>query len=356
MDRSTEPCDCRTETNEENIDRLRSPHPNPRRTSRRSVSSPPARAVTPQQRTEVLGRDWLDQTAVLTQGRCCCCAGVLTGSSRPTPAQRGSGHALQRARAVDRVAGLRSRTAAGPAADGAEHGELGAVPRVLRRYRLCRAEPADEARLAQLGFLVAAAFLLTNKVRSPQYSLWLVPLAVLALPRWKPPPAMITGVERRTRSSMHFLSDMTSVAWRTCWSTPTWCCLSASALSTMSRSRTRPYRHRDAVHVVLLAAGDIGARRGDLFRRGIAPPNFFSLSGPMVGVVAARVLHTGARLAPYVRLPAVRLSQLGRPARQGDHEVLVTGLCPYFAPEDQGSVEPRPDSPIGHIAPLRSFA
>lgn len=37
-------------------------------------------------------------------------------------------------------------------------------------------------RLAQLCFLVVAAFLLTNKVWSPQYSLWLVPLAVLALP------------------------------------------------------------------------------------------------------------------------------------------------------------------------------
>jgi uncharacterized membrane protein len=41
-------------------------------------------------------------------------------------------------------------------------------------------------RLAQLGFLLVAAFLLTNKVWSPQYSLWLVPLAVLAIPRWKP--------------------------------------------------------------------------------------------------------------------------------------------------------------------------
>ncbi|OLF18270.1 glycosyltransferase family 87 protein [Actinophytocola xanthii] len=40
-------------------------------------------------------------------------------------------------------------------------------------------------RLAQLGFLVLAAFLLTNKVWSPQYSLWLVPLAVLAVPRWR---------------------------------------------------------------------------------------------------------------------------------------------------------------------------
>lgn len=41
-------------------------------------------------------------------------------------------------------------------------------------------------RLAQLAFLVVAAFLLTNKVWSPQYSLWLLPLAVLAVPRWRP--------------------------------------------------------------------------------------------------------------------------------------------------------------------------
>ncbi|BBY23693.1 glycosyltransferase family 87 protein [Mycobacterium stomatepiae] len=37
-------------------------------------------------------------------------------------------------------------------------------------------------RVPQLLFLAVAAFLLTNKVWSPQFSLWLVPLAVLALP------------------------------------------------------------------------------------------------------------------------------------------------------------------------------
>lgn len=37
-------------------------------------------------------------------------------------------------------------------------------------------------RVAQLAFLLVAGFLLVNKVWSPQYSLWLVPLAVLALP------------------------------------------------------------------------------------------------------------------------------------------------------------------------------
>jgi uncharacterized membrane protein len=40
--------------------------------------------------------------------------------------------------------------------------------------------------VASLSFLVVAGFLLTNKVWSPQYSLWLVPLAVLAVARWKP--------------------------------------------------------------------------------------------------------------------------------------------------------------------------
>ncbi len=40
-------------------------------------------------------------------------------------------------------------------------------------------------RLAAVCFLLLAAFLLVNKVWSPQYSLWLVPLAVLALPRWR---------------------------------------------------------------------------------------------------------------------------------------------------------------------------
>ncbi|MFF4844324.1 glycosyltransferase family 87 protein [Streptomyces collinus] len=40
-------------------------------------------------------------------------------------------------------------------------------------------------RFAQLAFLMVAAFILTNKVYSPQYVLWLVPLAVLARPKWR---------------------------------------------------------------------------------------------------------------------------------------------------------------------------
>jgi uncharacterized membrane protein len=41
-------------------------------------------------------------------------------------------------------------------------------------------------RLMQVLFLTVFAFLLTSKVWSPQFSLWLVPLALLARPRWRP--------------------------------------------------------------------------------------------------------------------------------------------------------------------------
>jgi uncharacterized membrane protein len=40
-------------------------------------------------------------------------------------------------------------------------------------------------RFAQVAFLMIAAFVLTNKVYSPQYVLWLIPLAALARPRWR---------------------------------------------------------------------------------------------------------------------------------------------------------------------------
>lgn len=40
-------------------------------------------------------------------------------------------------------------------------------------------------RLAQLAFLTVAAFLIINKVYSPQYVLWLLPLLALARPRWR---------------------------------------------------------------------------------------------------------------------------------------------------------------------------
>jgi uncharacterized membrane protein len=40
-------------------------------------------------------------------------------------------------------------------------------------------------RIPQLAFLVVLGFVVVNKVYSPQYVLWLLPLAVLARPRWR---------------------------------------------------------------------------------------------------------------------------------------------------------------------------
>jgi uncharacterized membrane protein len=45
---------------------------------------------------------------------------------------------------------------------------------------------ARRPRVSQVAFLLVAGFVLVNKVDSPQYCIWLLPLAVLALPRWGP--------------------------------------------------------------------------------------------------------------------------------------------------------------------------
>ncbi|HEY0637973.1 MAG TPA: glycosyltransferase 87 family protein [Pseudonocardiaceae bacterium] len=76
----------------------------------------------------------------------------------------------------------------GPLAHGEPPSTLNLVSAVL--FALCclgigyvALTAPRRPRLSSLAFLVVAAFLLTNKVWSPQFSLWLVPLAVLALPR-----------------------------------------------------------------------------------------------------------------------------------------------------------------------------
>ena len=40
-------------------------------------------------------------------------------------------------------------------------------------------------RMAQLCFLIVASFILWGKVYSPQFVMWLIPLVVLATPRWR---------------------------------------------------------------------------------------------------------------------------------------------------------------------------
>ena len=60
-----------------------------------------------------------------------------------------------------------------------------AVLAVLAAVAVLALRARRRPRLPQLLFLTVAGFLLVNKVWSPQYSLWLVPLAVLARPSWR---------------------------------------------------------------------------------------------------------------------------------------------------------------------------
>ena len=59
---------------------------------------------------------------------------------------------------------------------------LGVVALVYALVMFARTRP----RLPQIVFLLVAGFILVNKVDSPQYCLWLLPLAVLSRPRWGP--------------------------------------------------------------------------------------------------------------------------------------------------------------------------
>lgn len=43
---------------------------------------------------------------------------------------------------------------------------------------------ARRPRVGQIAFLLVAGFVMLNKIDSPQYALWIVPLAVLARPKW----------------------------------------------------------------------------------------------------------------------------------------------------------------------------
>jgi len=59
---------------------------------------------------------------------------------------------------------------------------LGIVALVYAMVMFARRRP----RVPQVVFLLVAGFILVNKVDSPQYCLWLLPLAVLSRPRWGP--------------------------------------------------------------------------------------------------------------------------------------------------------------------------
>jgi uncharacterized membrane protein len=132
-------------------------------------------------------------------------------------------------------------------------------------------------RFAQLAFLLVASFLLVSKVWSPQYSLWLVPLAVLAIPRWKILLAWMTvdalvwvprmmfylGVDHKGLPIEWFLSfvvlrDLVVIAV---------CALVAYEIYHPERDLVRKFGDDDPAGGVLDGAEDnftLGARRGSL--------------------------------------------------------------------------------------------
>ncbi|WP_166346120.1 glycosyltransferase family 87 protein [Phytoactinopolyspora limicola] len=72
-----------------------------------------------------------------------------------------------------------------PAGDDINRLAIGAGLILLGLIIVLTMTAPEPPRLAQLAFLAVAAFLLINKVWSPQYTLWLLPLAALARPRWR---------------------------------------------------------------------------------------------------------------------------------------------------------------------------
>ena len=108
-------------------------------------------------------------------------------------------------------------------------------------------------RLAQLAFLVVAGFLLVNKVYSPQYVLWLLPLAVLARPRWRDlliwqagellylspsGPTSAAGSRRRSAVAPRSTTSRSGCGWRRSSTWSRWWCATSSAPSTIPWATT----------------------------------------------------------------------------------------------------------------------
>ncbi|MEV4988883.1 MULTISPECIES: glycosyltransferase family 87 protein [Micrococcaceae] len=73
----------------------------------------------------------------------------------------------------------------GPGADGVSVLSTGLFVLACAGIAAVALTARRRPRLAQLAFLVVAAFILTSKVYSPQYVVWLIPLLALARPRWR---------------------------------------------------------------------------------------------------------------------------------------------------------------------------
>jgi uncharacterized membrane protein len=79
---------------------------------------------------------------------------------------------------------LASPAQCGAAPTGLNFLSAGAVALVVIGVAVLIAVAPRRPRVGQIAFLLVAGFVMLNKVDSPQYALWLVPLAVMARPRW----------------------------------------------------------------------------------------------------------------------------------------------------------------------------
>ncbi len=98
-------------------------------------------------------------------------------------------------------------------------------------------------RLASLAFLVVAAFLLFSKVWSQQYVLWLIPLAVLARPRWRP---FLAWQVAEVAYFVAFYGELMGASGRTVF--PEWVFVAAALLRLVTLSVVVGYVVRDIMH------------------------------------------------------------------------------------------------------------
>jgi len=147
-------------------------------------------------------------------------------------------------------------------------------------------------RLAQLAFLVVAAFVLTNKVYSPQYVLWLIPLAALARPRWR------DFLVWQACEVMYFLAI--------------WLYLAFTSSGNKQGLPTDGYQFAIVLHVLgtlylcALVVRDILAPDRDPVRRdGADDPSGGVLDGAEEVFVLGRAAHPARHAAPAVEGPRV---------------------------------------------------
>jgi len=147
-------------------------------------------------------------------------------------------------------------------------------------------------RLGQLVFLVVAAFLLFGKVWSQQYVLWLLPLAVLARPRWG---AFLAWQVAEVAYFAAFYGELMGASGKSVF--PEWVFVAASLLRWLSVATLCGFVVRDVMHPELDAVRQVyddDPDGGDFDGSPDAPfidrvRNYFSPTAdePMTAVTAA---------------------------------------------------------------------